>query len=83
MRDETTPRTARGKPFCYGRDCDVDHLRAHGQQVTTSIRLFRGPTEIERYGAILLANPKSGLPIVDMRTLEGKASRGRTTRSSG
>ena len=126
------------QPFCYGRDYDAAHLRTHGQQVTTSIRLFRGPTEIERYarlalgeqgwpreaealvrvttrqdgnieaqritckgegdewycypsrgacileadrplylrrgsnGAILLANPKSGLPITDMCAPEGK-----------
>ena len=135
LRDRLKP----DQPFCYGRDYDAAHLRAHLDQVTTSIRLFRGPTEIERYarhpdgqegwpddveimvrattrkdgkfqteeritcrgegdewycspsrgvcileadrplylrrgskGAILLANPKSGLPIVDMCAPEGK-----------
>ena len=135
LRDRLKP----DQPFCYGRDYDAAHLRAHPDQVTTSIRLFRGPTEIERYarhpdgqegwpddveimvrattrkdgkfqteeritcrgegdewycspsrgvcileadrplylrrglnGAILLANPKSGLPIVDMCAPEGK-----------
>ena len=137
LRDRLKP----DQPFCYGRDYDAAHLRAHPDQVTTSIRLFRGPTEIERYarhpdgqegwpddveimvrattrkggkfqteeritcrgegdewycspsrgvcileadrpiylrrglnGAILLANPKSGLPIVDMCAPEGKGS---------
>jgi hypothetical protein len=133
LRDRLKP----DQPFCYGRDYDPAHLKAHPDQVTTSIRLFRGPTEIERYagrggeegwprdaetmvtattrkggtsqelritcsgkgdewycypsrgvcileadrpiylqrgsnGAILLANPKSGLPIVDMCAPEGK-----------
>jgi hypothetical protein len=128
------------QPFCYGRDYDAAHLQAHREQVTASIRLFRGPIEIERYarfknteagwpdqaeimvstttrkdakaqteritcvaegeqwfcypshgvcildayhpmflrrgtnGAILLANPKSGLPIVDMCAPEGKGA---------
>ena len=126
------------QPFCYGRDYDAAHLKAHPEQVTTSIQLSRGPTEIKSYaamsfgqegwpreaevmvtattrkdripqtlritckgegdewycfpsrgacileadrplylqrglnGAILLANPKSGLPIVDMCAPEGK-----------
>jgi hypothetical protein len=135
LRDKLKP----DQPFCYGRDYDAAHLKSHPDQVTTSIRLFRGPTEIERYaglrrgegdwprdvelmvrattrttakfetqqritcrgegdewycypshgvcileadrplylrrsanGAIVLANPKSGLPIVDMCVPEGK-----------
>jgi hypothetical protein len=136
------PLRERLKPdqsFCYGQDYDAAHLKAHPNQITTSIRVFRGPTEIESYvghsdwkerwpadveimvrattrkggkfpmeeritckgegdewycdpsygvcifdavrpiylrrgfnGAILLSNPKSGLPIVDMCAPEGK-----------
>ena len=126
------------EPFWYGRDYDAAHLKAHPEEVTTSIRLFRGSTEIKSYaamslgregwareaelmmtattrkdripqtlritckgegdewycfpsrgactleadrplnfqrglnGAIRLANPRSGLPIVDMCAPEGK-----------
>jgi hypothetical protein len=128
------------QPFCYGRDYDAGHLAAHRGQVTTSIRLYRGPTELASYarfpngardwprevdimvrattrkdakgqteritcsgegdqwycspsygvcildahrpmylrrgrdGAMLLANPRSGLPIVDMCEPEGQGA---------
>ena len=40
------------EPFCYGRDYDAAHLKAYPEQVTTSIRLFRGATEIKSYAAM-------------------------------
>jgi hypothetical protein len=133
-------RLKRDQSVCYGRDYDAAHLRTHPDQVTTSIRLAQGPTEVERYaqfanpdarwpgdtefvvsattrknskvqterimcggegdqwycfpshgacildayrpmylrrghdGAIVLANPQSGLPIVDLCAPEGKGA---------
>jgi hypothetical protein len=35
-----------GQPFCFGRDYSEAHLSSHPDQLTETIRLFRGPSEI-------------------------------------
>lgn len=37
------------QPFCYGRDYSAAHLQSHPQQVTATIRVFRGPVELAAY----------------------------------
>jgi hypothetical protein len=39
------------QPFCYGRDYDAAHLGSHPDQVTQSIRVFRGPIELASFAA--------------------------------
>jgi len=39
------------QPFCYGRDYDAAHLASHPEQVTQSIRVFRGPVELASFAA--------------------------------
>jgi hypothetical protein len=40
------------QPFCVGRDYDAAHMSTHPNQATTSIRLYRGPTEIADYARL-------------------------------
>jgi hypothetical protein len=39
------------QPFCYGRDYDPSHMRSHPAQLTTAIRVFRGPGQIASFAA--------------------------------
>lgn len=39
------------QPFCFGRDYDAAHLGSHPDQVTQSIRVFRGPIELASFAA--------------------------------
>jgi hypothetical protein len=39
------------RPFCYGRDYTASHLASHPDQVTRTIRVFRGPVELASYAA--------------------------------
>ncbi|TIO84347.1 MAG: hypothetical protein E5Y00_08260, partial [Mesorhizobium sp.] len=39
------------QPFCYGRDYDDAHLKSHPDQMTQSIRVFRGPIELASFAA--------------------------------
>jgi hypothetical protein len=40
------------QPFCYGRDYDAEHVKSHVAQLTTAIRVFRGPTQMANYSKI-------------------------------
>ncbi|RWO31119.1 MAG: hypothetical protein EOS10_15490 [Mesorhizobium sp.] len=37
------------QPFCYGRDYDAAHLGSHPDQLTHTIRVFRGPIELAAF----------------------------------
>lgn len=39
------------QPFCYGRDYNAAHLGSHPDQVTQSIRVFRGSMELASFAA--------------------------------
>ncbi|WP_245429435.1 hypothetical protein [Mesorhizobium sp. WSM3860] len=39
------------QPFCFGRDYDDAHLKSHPDQMTQSIRVFRGPIELASFAA--------------------------------
>lgn len=39
------------QPFCFGRDYSAAHLASHPEQVTQTIRVFRGATEIASFAA--------------------------------
>lgn len=47
LRERLKPEQA----FCYGRDYDAAHLGSHPEQVTQSIRVFRGPVELASFAA--------------------------------
>ncbi|RVC82855.1 hypothetical protein EN745_05640 [Mesorhizobium sp. M4A.F.Ca.ET.022.05.2.1] len=47
LRERLKPDQA----FCYGRDYDAAHLKSHPDQVTQSIRVFRGPVELASYAS--------------------------------
>jgi hypothetical protein len=40
------------QPFCYGRDYDAGHMKAHPDQATVSIRVSRGPAELASFAKI-------------------------------
>lgn len=39
------------QPFCYGRDYDDAHMKSHSDQVTQTIRVFRGQTELASFAS--------------------------------
>jgi hypothetical protein len=39
------------QPFCYGRNYDAAHMSSHPNQLTQSIRVFRGPVELASYAS--------------------------------
>ncbi|MER9440693.1 hypothetical protein NKI79_04655 [Mesorhizobium sp. M0340] len=45
LRERLKPDQA----FCYGRDYDAAHLGSHPDQLTQSIRVFRGPVELASF----------------------------------
>ncbi|TPL97983.1 MULTISPECIES: hypothetical protein [unclassified Mesorhizobium] len=47
LRDRLKPDQA----FCYGRDYDAAHFGSHPDQLTQSIRVFRGPVELASFAA--------------------------------
>lgn len=40
------------QPFCYGRDYTAAHLASHLEQVTKTIRVFRGPAELASHATV-------------------------------
>ena len=54
IRRSATPLRVRLKPdqaFCYGRDYDAAHMSSHPNQLTQSIRVFRGPVELASFAS--------------------------------
>ncbi|WP_214472250.1 hypothetical protein [Mesorhizobium sp. dw_380] len=47
LRERLKPDQA----FCYGRDYDASHLASHPNQLTQSIRVFRGPVELASFAS--------------------------------
>jgi hypothetical protein len=39
------------QPFCYGRDYSAEHLGSHADQLTQTIRVYRGKTELAAFAA--------------------------------
>ncbi len=39
------------QPFCYGRDYDDAHMKSHTDQVTQTIRVFRGTAELASFAS--------------------------------
>ncbi|MBZ9980665.1 hypothetical protein LB521_05800 [Mesorhizobium sp. BR-1-1-8] len=74
LRDRLKPDQA----FCYGRDYDAAHFGSHPDQLTQSIRVFRGPVELASFAAGgYLANWPDGADIavsVTTRQQSGKVT---------
>ncbi|TPJ17640.1 hypothetical protein FJW04_08785 [Mesorhizobium sp. B2-7-3] len=47
LRERVKPDQA----FCYGRDYDAAHMSSHPEQLTQSIRVFRGPVELASFAS--------------------------------
>jgi hypothetical protein len=63
------------QPFCYGRDYTAAHLASHPEQVTQTIRVFRGPVELASYAAASAADnwPNGADIMVSVTTRKGQA----------
>ena len=61
------------QPFCYGRDYDAAHLAKHPEQMTVSIRVQRGPTELSAYAAANKSEswPEGAEVVVTLTTRKG------------
>ncbi|TIW29131.1 MAG: hypothetical protein E5V81_02585 [Mesorhizobium sp.] len=51
LGDPLRVRLKPDQPFCFGRDYDDAHLKTHPNQLTQSIRVFRGPVELASFVA--------------------------------
>ncbi|MBZ9660335.1 hypothetical protein LB523_14875 [Mesorhizobium sp. ESP-6-4] len=51
LGDPLRVRLKPDQPFCFGRDYDDAHLKSHPNQLTQSIRVFRGPVELASFSA--------------------------------
>ncbi|RWL92131.1 MAG: hypothetical protein EOR68_27110 [Mesorhizobium sp.] len=51
LGDPLRVRLKPDQPFCFGRDYDDAHLKTHPNQLTQSIRVFRGPVELASFAA--------------------------------
>ncbi|MEO5756493.1 MAG: hypothetical protein ABIQ51_06520 [Mesorhizobium sp.] len=51
LGDPLRVRLKPDQPFCFGRDYDASHLASHPNQLTQSIRVFRGPVELASFAS--------------------------------
>ncbi|MDX8498916.1 hypothetical protein RFM99_10820 [Mesorhizobium sp. VK4C] len=93
------PLRERLKPdqvFCYGRDYDDAHLKSHPDQVTQSIRVFRGPIELASFAAggdtvnwpdgaeiaVSVTTRQKGAKVTQTYSCQGEADQWRCSASS-
>ncbi|MEP6567054.1 MAG: hypothetical protein ABJB10_18125 [Mesorhizobium sp.] len=84
------------QPFCYGRDYDAAHMSSHPDQVTQSIRVFRGPVELAAFAAggdaanwpdgadiaVSVTTRKNGGKVTQTYSCQGEADQWRCAASS-
>lgn len=84
------------QPFCFGRDYDAAHLSSHPDQVTQSIRVFRGPVELASFAsggdvanwpdgadiAVSVTTRKNGAKVSQTYSCQGEADQWRCAASS-
>ncbi|MES0091598.1 hypothetical protein [Mesorhizobium sp. M0030] len=83
------------QPFCFGRDYDAAHLSSHPDQVTQSIRVFRGPVELASFAsgdvanwpdgsdvAVSVTTRKNGTKVTQTYSCQGEADQWRCAASS-
>jgi hypothetical protein len=84
------------QPFCFGRDYDAAHLGAHPDQLTQSIRVFRGSVELASFAAagdaanwpngadiaVSVTNRNKGRKVTQTYSCQGEADQWRCTASS-
>jgi hypothetical protein len=63
------------QPFCFGRDYGEAHLSSHPDQVTQTIRLFRGPSEVTSYAAGSPENWPNGAEIIVSVTTRNRSDK--------
>lgn len=85
-----------GQAFCYGRDYDAAHLSSHPDQVTQSIRVFRGPVELASFAAggdaanwpdgadiaVSVTTRKNGAKVTQTYSCQGEADQWRCAASA-
>ncbi|MGX5839601.1 hypothetical protein ACWGTI_02635 [Mesorhizobium sp. ArgA1] len=84
------------QPFCFGRDYDAAHLSSHPDQVTQSIRVFRGPVELASFAsggdvanwpdgadiAVSVTTRKNGAKVTQIYSCQGEADQWRCAANS-
>ncbi|RWC88799.1 MAG: hypothetical protein EOS72_15920 [Mesorhizobium sp.] len=93
------PLRERFKPdqaFCYGRDYDAAHMSSHPDQLTQSIRVFRGSVELASYAsggdvanwpdgadiAVSVTTRRKGAKVTQTYSCQGEADQWRCAASS-
>ncbi|MEI9418746.1 hypothetical protein [Mesorhizobium sp. Cs1321R2N1] len=93
------PLRERFKPdqaFCYGRDYDAAHMSSHPDQLTQSIRVFRGPVELASFAsgddvanwpdgadiAVSVTTRQKGAKVTQTYSCQGEADQWRCAASS-
>ena len=84
------------QPFCYGSDYDGAHLKSHPDQMTQSIRVFRGPIELASFAtggdaanwpdgadiAVSVTTRQKGAEVTQIYSCQGEADQWRCLASS-
>ncbi|MDX8438451.1 hypothetical protein [Mesorhizobium australafricanum] len=96
LGDPLRVRLKPDQPFCFGRDYDDAHLKSHPNQLTQSIRVFRGPVELASFAAsgdtanwpdgadiaISVTTKQKGAKVTQTYSCQGEADQWRCSASS-
>jgi len=96
LGDPLRVRLKPDQPFCFGRDYDDAHLKTHPNQLTQSIRVFRGPVELASFAAggdpanwpdgadiaVSVTTRQKGAKVTQTYSCQGEADQWRCSASS-
>ena len=96
LGDPLRVRLKADQPFCFGRDYDDAHLKSHPNQLTQSIRVFRGPVELASFAAggdaanwpdgadiaVSVTTRQKGAKVTQTYSCQGEADQWRCSASS-
>ena len=96
LGDPLRVRLKPDQPFCFGRDYDAAHLKSHPDQVTQSIRVFRGPIELASFAqggdasqwpdgadiAVSVTTRQKGTKVTQTYSCQGEADQWRCSASA-
>ena len=96
LGDPLRVRLKPDQPFCFGRDYDDAHLKSHPNQLTQSIRVFRGPVELASFAAggdaanwpdgadiaVSVTTRQKGAKVTQTYTCQGEANQWHCSASS-
>ncbi|WP_348530049.1 hypothetical protein [Mesorhizobium sp. NFR06] len=96
LGDPLRVRLKPDQPFCFGRDYDDAHLKSHPNQLTRSIRVFRGSVELAAFAqngdakdwpdgadiAVSVTTRQKGAKVTQTYSCQGEADQWRCSASS-